>query len=164
MVIVGIDVCGSEPLLLDTWTLELPDKGSIKIVDPLPSWNELGCGDYSGFMRYNTEFTWDRETSDAVLTLGDVRYAATIYLDRKEMGSCVFTPFMLRLSGLCRGKHILEIRVLNTPANSVCGTEERYVQLEKRGVFIGTCAPLYLPLNRQKLVSGLLGPVELTPA
>ncbi len=154
----------SQALLLDTWTLELPDRGSIKIVNPLPSWNELGCGDYSGFMRYNTEFTWDRETSDAVLALGDVRYAATICLDGKDMGSCIFAPFMLRLSGLCRGKHILEIRVLNTPANSVCGTEERYTQLEKRGVFIGTYAPIYLPLDRQKLVSGLLGPVELIPA
>ncbi|MBI4283661.1 MAG: hypothetical protein HY663_04245, partial [Chloroflexi bacterium] len=123
-----------------------------------------GYGDYSGFMRYSTEFTWDQETSHAILALGNVRYAATICLDGKNIGSCVFTPFMLRLCGLCRGKHMLEIRVLNTPANLVCGTDERYMQLEKKGVFTGTAAPLYLPFDRQKVISGLLGPVELIPA
>ena len=92
-----------------------------------------------------------------------MRYAATVWLDQREVGHAVFTPFRLPITGLAKGWHTLRVEVLNTLANSICGTEERERQLERKGAFIGTYAPIYLPLDRQKILSGLLGPVVLQP-
>lgn len=148
---------------LDSWKIKLPGKNITRITNPLPSWNELGYGTYSGVIRYLTEFNWNNDFACAILDLGSVHYAATVFLDGKKTGDCVFTPFTLGLTGLTPGKHLLEVEVLNTLANSVCGTKQRYCQLEKEGVFYGTYAPIYIPLDRKKLVSGLLGPANLFP-
>jgi hypothetical protein len=152
-----------KPLLLSTWKLHFPGGTVRELKGRLPSWHELGRGDYSGFMRYTGRFHWKSPSRRALLDLGEVRYAATVRLNGKKAGDCVFSPFQLILGGLTKGWHDLEIDVLNTMANSVCGTEKRSRQLEKKGAFIGTYAPIYLPLDRLKIPSGLLGPVSLQP-
>ena len=151
---------GQEVPLKD-WELQPPKGKPLKLRGRMPSWHELGFGDYSGFMSYSTRFRWDGDTTEATLDLGEVRYAATVWLDERRVGDVVFTPFRILLSGLEKGEHTLRVDVLNTLANSICGTEEREAELEKKGAFIGTYAPLYLPLDRQKIPSGLIGPVVL---
>jgi len=152
-----------EAIELKAWTLTLPDDTERTLPTPLPSWTEIGWGGYSGFMRYRSEFQWDKEPSPAVLTLGDVRYAATVYLDGQQIGRSVFTPHCLRLEALSRGAHRLEIDVLNTLANSVFGDPDRYEELKRTGAFKGTYAPIYEPLDRARLRSGLLGPLAICP-
>lgn len=146
-------------LPLTDWQLELPEGKSFRLSKGLLSWTDLGFGNYSGFMSYTTRFQWDG--SDACLDLGEVRYAAAIWIDGRKRGDAVFTPFRVNLPGLSKGWHTLRVDVLNTLANSICGTKEREHELQEKGVFIGTYAPIYLPIDRRKVPSGLLGPVFL---
>ncbi len=157
-------LCTAGPeLALTNWQLNLPNGKLLRLQGRLRSWHELGFGTYSGFLSYTTRFSWDGISSEAILDLGQVCYAATVWLNGREVGDSVFTPFLLRLTGLTKGWHNLRVDVLNTLANSICGTEERERDLEKKGSFIGTYAPLYLPLDRKKIPSGLIGPVALRP-
>lgn len=153
----------SETIRLDSWQLRLPSKKRVQVSNPFPSWNELGFGDYSGVMIYEAEFFLQRKLDRALLELGAVNYTATVLLDGKIAGHAVFEPYTLVLKGLAPGKHRIEIEVLNTQANSICGTPERERQLEKKGAFRGTYSPIYLPIDRTKLRSGLFGPISLCP-
>ena len=150
-------------LKLVDWELELPDGQTAQLSMPLPSWNALGYPEYYGTMRYRTTFTSTADMQGAMLSLGDLRYLATVYLDGQPVGDCVFTPRSVRLRGLQPGEHRLEIEVLNTMANLVCGTDEQYRRLEESGVFRGSYAPIYIPRDKKRVISGLLGPVTLTP-
>lgn len=153
-----LDNSASVPI--DNWQLELPDGTIVKLDPRMPSWHELGWAEYCGFMRYCAEFSWEGQSS-ATLDLGTVHYAATVSLDGEKVGDCVFTPFRLRLDTLDKGKHTLEVAVLNTLANTVFGSDQRIADLEK--AFKGTYAPIYKKLDMQKLRSGLFGPVSLIP-
>ncbi|MDD3927779.1 MAG: glycosyl hydrolase, partial [bacterium] len=157
--------CGdtSRAIPLDKWRLVLPDGKTQELVSGLQSWEAIGFGDYSGFMRYCTEFEWDYNEAGAMLSMGRICYAASIYLDGNPVGRSVFTPFELELEINGKGEHTLEIHILNTLANSVCGTESRYRELEGKGLFAGTYAPKYIPIDRKKLTSGLFGPVVILP-
>lgn len=150
-------------MTLDQWDLELPDGQSAQIGMPLPAWNALGYAEYHGAMRYRTTFSWNGDAPTAILDLGEVRYAATVYLDGEQVGDCVWTPKRITLHGLLPGEHRLDVEVVNTMANLVCGTEARYRALEESGVFRGTYSPIYIPRDRHRVISGLLGPVTLTP-
>lgn len=153
----------SEAILLDHWRLKLPNGKTVSLPPPFPSWNDLGFAAYSGVMTYQAEFVLGAGLDHACLDLGVVSYAATVLLDGKIAGHAVFNPYTLHLQRLTPGRHCLEIEVMNTPANAVCGTPERSRQLEREGAFRGTYAPIYLPLDRTKLRSGLFGPVTLVP-
>ena len=147
---------------LQRWTLVLPDGRKKKLCQPLPSWNDIGYGGYTGFMRYRTNFSWKVAASYGILSLGRVCYAATVYLDGIKICDSIFTPHRIILKGLKKGAHTLEIDVLNTPANEIIGDEHRFQRLEKKGFFNGTYAPIYVPIDRERLTSGLLGPVKLS--
>ncbi|MHB0946695.1 MAG: glycosyl hydrolase [Sedimentisphaerales bacterium] len=151
----------TENILIEKWTLETPDGKKLNLTAPLPDWKQLGFGGFTGFMRYSCEFLWDKDCEIAMLSLGELRYAAAIRLDSKKIGDCVFSPFKISLGNLNRGKHLLEIDVLNTLASSVFGDVEKLKQLRSRKVFKGTYAPLYEKLDMTKLRCGLLGPVKL---
>jgi len=149
-------------LPLENWQLTLPDGTCRRLRGEFPSWHELGHGAYFGFLRYTTRFRWtSRSTLSALLDLGEVHYAAAIRLNGQEVCKAAFTPFCVVLNNLTRGENLLEIDVLNTPANAICGTEEVERKLERQGAFVGTYAPIYLPLDRKKIPSGLFGPVTL---
>lgn len=150
-------------MVLTAWELELPDGRVVDVAHPLPSWQELGWGEYSGCMRYRARFDWPGHGRGASLCLGTLCYAATVWLDGRKLGDCVFTPFRLAVEELAAGGHLLEIAVLNTPANEVFGSEQRIARLAEQGAFKGTYAPIYRGLDMRKLRSGLLGPATLTP-
>ena len=151
----------TEAVALEEWVLETPDGKSRTLGSLLPDWGELGFPGFTGFMRYRCKFTWDKEGGNAMLSLGELCYAATIFLDGCKIGDCVFTPFTLQLKNLSRGNHVLEIDVLNTSANAVFGDKARLKSLRSAQVFKGTYAPLYEKLDTAKLRSGLFGPVGL---
>ena len=86
-----------------------------------------------------------------------IRYGAEVFLDDERVAVAPFRPYRVMLSGLRCGEHRLSIRVLNTPANAVCGTSQRERESFPEG------GPSYLVYDRQKLRSGLFGPVTVTP-
>ena len=65
----------------------------------------------------------------------------------------------MNLGSLDKGRHTLEIRVLNTMANSAFGDAAKVEELRAHGAFKGTYASIYEPRDREKLTSGLFGPV-----
>jgi hypothetical protein len=153
-----------EPLVLSDWQVILPDGTDMhtRIDGRGPTWDELGWPEYSGWVTYRTEFDWPC-TISAVLDLGLVHHGAEISLDGQTVGSAPFRPYQIQIPELALGHHILEVRVLNTWANEVCGTPERRRQLDEQGVFEHTYASDYLRFDVRKLRSGLLGPVKLMP-
>jgi hypothetical protein len=126
-------------------------------LNALSDWTTLGFAGYTGFMRYSTEFEWTN-TGDAVLALGELCYAATVFLDGRKIQDCLFQPLKIKLGNLSKGTHLLEIDVLNTMANSIFGDEKKLKALRNSGAFNGTYAEFYEQRDMEKLKSGLLGP------
>ncbi len=154
-------IANGEQIKPENWILKLPSGRQIPLKEPLPSWNDLGYQGYSGVMTYRAEFICRKDAKIAILELGKVCYAATVFVDNKKAGDVIFTPFKIVLKDLKKGKHQLKIQVMNTPASSICGDRKKLRMLEEKGVFNGTYAPIYLSIDRQKLTSGLLGPVRI---
>ena len=144
-------------LVPSDWKLTLPDGKGFKIKDSWPDWNELGWPEYTGWMTYSAPLHWPYTTMTALLDLGEVCYGAEVFLDDERVAVAPFRPYQVMLSRLRQGEHRLSIRVLNTPANAVCGTPRR----EKEAFPDG--GPSHLVYDRQKLRSGLFGPVTVTP-
>lgn len=153
----------AKEVVIDRWTVKTPDGKKINLESTLPTWEQLGFPGFTGFMRYSGEFVWDNKDSKAMLSFEKLNYTATVWLDGCKVGDCIFTPFELPVGNLIAGKHLLEIDVLNTQANSVFGDEEKLQKLRSARVFKGTYAPLYEKLDMAKLRSGLLGHVKLLP-
>jgi len=145
------------PVQLSGWKLALPSGRVVVIDKEWPDWGELGFPTYTGWMTYTIEFEWPYSTNMAMLDLGEVCYGAEIILDGKKVAVVAFRPYRVTVSGLIRGKHRLDIRVLNTMANEVCGTRDHEKTLFKDS------PPLYLTRDRRKIRSGLFGPVTLIP-
>jgi hypothetical protein len=148
-------VTGKEQVI-SNWTLHTPDGKMLKL-NALSDWTTLGFAGYTGFMRYSTEFEWTN-TGDAVLALGELCYAATVFLDGRKIQDCLFQPLKIKLGNLSKGTHLLEIDVLNTMANSIFGDEKKLKALRNSGAFNGTYAEFYEQRDMEKLKSGLLGP------
>jgi hypothetical protein len=151
------------PVVLDHWEIELPDGSRVTHAMPLPSWSTLELATYSGWIRYRTCFEYEAAQNDAILDMGQVCYGAQVFMDGNEIGRSAFGPHRLTIGSLKRGRHLLEIRVLNTSANQVAGTPEREEAHRREGVFRGTYSDHYLPMDKQKLRSGLFGPVRIIP-
>ena len=80
----------STALSLDRWQLKLPDGKKIQVDPPMPSWNELGWADYTGFMRYKEAFSWKIAATKAMFCQGHVNYAASVLFDGMNIGDCLF--------------------------------------------------------------------------
>jgi len=146
-----------EPRNLLRWTVTLPDGAERSLEGAWPTWAELGHATYAGWMVYRTDLSWTSCSETALLDLGDVGYGAEVLLDGQEVAQVPFRPYRALVPGLTRGEHTIEVRVLNTPASEVCGTRQR--EIERFGL-----APNQKVLpDRDKLRSGLFGPVRLIP-
>ncbi|NQU39006.1 MAG: hypothetical protein HQ523_03550 [Lentisphaerae bacterium] len=154
----------AEVVTLAQWSVTTPDGEEHPLQNKLADWCTLGFGGFTGVMRYRCEFVWESGATRAVLALGDVCYAATVLLDGRRIGDCVFAPFKVTLADLSKGMHVLEVDVLNTPANAIYGDDETLAERRAEKVFKGTYAFLYEPQDISKLRSGLFGPVTLSTA
>ncbi len=75
---------------------------------------------YSGSAVYETDFTLPAEKvgKAGLLDLGDVRYAAGVYLNGQSLGTAIMSPFRFKVpDGVLRQKNALQIVVTNTSAN-----------------------------------------------
>ena len=171
LILDGVDSWHSEPVIEeagnaivpDHWDIELPNGSRVTRSIPLPSWHELELDTYSGWISYHTCFDYEADQSNAILDMGEVCYGAKVFMNGKEIGRSAFRPHRFIMGNLKQGRHLLEIRVLNTLANQVAGTSEREETHRRKGVFRGTYSNHYLPMDKQKLRSGLFGPVRIIP-
>jgi hypothetical protein len=135
----------------------------------LKSWTELGDEEtqrFGGTARYRIEFETPQASADEwVLDLGDVREAARVRLNGKQIAPALSLPFRVRLGPLEQRRNVLEIDVTNLGANRIRDMDRRGVKwrLMKE---IDIVNIQYQPFDASQwdiAPSGLLGPVILIP-
>lgn len=166
---------GSAVPLTDAWQIEFL-AGGPKLPPPLKimrlkSWTELGgdaAKNFGGTARYRLEFELPAGVAadDWLLDLGDVRESARVRLNGVEIATAWSLPFRLRVGPhLKPGRNVLELDVTNLAAN-------RIRDLDRRGVDWKIMHEInfvnldYRPFDASAwpdTLSGLLGPVTLTP-
>ncbi len=142
--------CGKVITLTD-WTVTGPD-GVARKLDALLPWPQLGFGDYTGFVNYETTFDW--QGGELLLTLGEVRFGAVVTLNGETV-SLPMAPHTLQRV-LPAGRYTLQVKVLNSNANSLYSGEDM-----GRSHFEGHYWYLY-QFERAYCDCGLLGPVQIT--
>ncbi len=83
-------------------------------------WSCLIGKDYSGSCVYETTFTLPEEKTgkEGEISLGDVHFAASIYLNDRFLGTSLMSPYSLKIpAGLLDKENELKIVVTNTSAN-----------------------------------------------
>ncbi|MDA3880337.1 MAG: glycosyl hydrolase [Prolixibacteraceae bacterium] len=171
---------GDKNALNADWTLtfvtggpELPKP--VKITK-LGSWTELAGDSYkafSGTAVYKTSFT--KPSGDAKiyrLDLGKVAYSARVKLNGKELATVISAPYAVVIPASdLKEENSLEISVSNLMGNRVADMERKG---EPYKIFYNTNFPahdrgnrgtdgMFTTLGWEPQVSGLLGPVSLTP-
>ncbi|MDH7602915.1 MAG: glycosyl hydrolase [Armatimonadota bacterium] len=77
---------------------------------------------YSGTVTYRTQFELDRSYPSLVLDLGDVRDAASVYVNGELVGKRLWAPYRFELAArVSPGVNELVIEVRNNPANLILG-------------------------------------------
>ncbi len=110
----------------------------------LGDWAAQGLTAYSGGIRYQTTFTLDALSSQAVLDLGKVRGTAEVRVNGRNAGVRVWSPYQFDIAALCEvGENTVEVLVLNTLAP-----------------YLDAVSPTHYVRPGQK-VSGLFGPVQM---
>ncbi|MFJ9889431.1 glycosyl hydrolase [Streptomyces sp. NPDC091287] len=127
------------PVALDgDWTFRFDRDGAQSLTRPLGSWTELDAR-HSGEADYEKTVELDADTLAGrrwTLDLGTVRETAHIVVNDRPLGSRLWPPYRIDITEALRpGRNTVRVRVTNTGANT-------------RG---------------EKVVSGLIGPVEMRP-
>lgn len=110
----------------------------------LGAWAEQGLETYAGGVRYGTTFVLDGLPDGPLsLDLGRVRGTAEVWLNGKQVGVRILSPYRFDLGGAVDGENRLEVLVLNTLAP-----------------YLNAVSPTHYVRPGQEL-SGLFGPVQL---
>lgn len=113
----------SEPQVKDTFVL-----------NSLKSWTELPCEALKvniGTGVYSTSFQLNQVLKDAeyILSLGDVRESAHVFVNGQDAGTVWAAPFECRIGNLLKvGENTLRVEVTNLPANRIADYDKRNVE------------------------------------
>jgi len=127
----------------------------------LGDWSYQIGSAYSGSCVYETKFTLPDETAgkEGEIDLGDVCFAASVYLNDKFLGTSLMPPYSLKIpSDLLEKENKLKIVVTNTSANWYCCTD----YFNKWD--INELSPYFeaeLEYAKDSVSGGLYGPVTL---
>lgn len=127
----------------------------------LGDWSYLVGSAYSGSCVYETTFTLPDEAVGKAgrINLGDVRFAATVYLNDRFLGASLMPPYSLKIpAGLLGKENNLKIVVTNTSANWYTKTD----YFDKWS--INELSPYFeteLDYAKDSVSGGLYGPVVL---
>jgi hypothetical protein len=155
-------IAGGDVQLVPEDELPVPYEGEPA---PLADWSEWPLPPFSGAIAYEFELLVADELIERplLLDLGQVFWTAHIELNGESVGDMLWAPYVLDVTGYVRaGTNRLRVTVANTLANDICRPE---VEAEARER--GWCNPYVertLPMMREDLRSGLLGPVRLLVA
>lgn len=139
------------------------------VTSQLQSWTDLAGEEgqrFAGTARYRLELEVTSREADAwLLDLGDVREAARVRLDGKDVGAVCCLPYRIRLGALERGRHILEIDVTSSAANRIRDLDRRKVawRTMKDADIVNIHYRPFAASEWDIAPSGLLGPVTLVP-
>ena len=138
-------------------------------------WQAVGLGDwrtyfgdwFSGEVAYRVSFRGDAvEMCSAVeIDLGEVCYAAEVWLNGERIGSRAWAPFSLRVAGekIVR-QNQLEVRVTNTLANLMQSPDVRRDWAARQDpAYRNVYDKRATDFEKESLPSGLIGPVRLVP-
>ena len=155
------------------WQLEFLDGGpDLPAAATLPgpaSWTTLAdprAQAFSGTARYRVRFDAPQiKADDWLLDLGDVREAARVRLNGKDLGVVWSLPFQLRVGALRPRGNVLEIDVTNLPANRIRNLDVRKVDWKIMGdANLASLRYKALDASRWDVEpSGLNSPVKLVP-
>ena len=124
-------------------------------------WANIIGSDYSGSGVYEAEFVLpvDKIGKEGEIDLGDVRYAAEVYLNDKPLGTAFMSPYRVRIpDGVLAENNKLKIVVTNTSANWYVHTD----YFDKWN--IKELSPYFeaeLKFAKDLVSGGLYGPVTL---
>jgi hypothetical protein len=144
------------------WTLEVPNLPPQN--RPLGDWSaEQATSGFSGIATYRKEFDlpsgW-QVGKPILLSLGQLHSSAEVFCNGKSAGILIQGPWQAELSDCVKaGRNTLEIRVANLWNNHVMDMPYSRSKLPAPGY--GLTEALYGPRQRQRLPSGLLGPVSI---
>jgi hypothetical protein len=127
-------------------------------VEELCDWCGFLGGDFSGKVRYRTEFEWNG-AGDLELDLGKVHWSCSLKFNGKPFGYRFFGPFRWRVTPR-KGRNVIEVVVANTLANALSShaLRDRITRdFPPRSPYEDRLREFDL----SNLESGLLGPVML---
>jgi hypothetical protein len=158
--------------LTGTWKVSFLDGGpSVPAAfdtSDLGSWtNQTGEAyqNFSGTALYRLEFDV-KETSPALLDLGEIAHTAKVRINGKHAGTCWAPPHRLDAGGLLvAGKNVLEVEVTNLAANRISDLDRRKVRWKAFHEinFVNIDYKNFDASDWKPMPSGLLGPVKLIP-
>lgn len=127
----------------------------------LGDWSSLIGSAYSGSCAYETTFTLPDEMIGKIgkISLGDVRFAATVYLNERCLGTALMPPYNLNIpEDLLVKENKLKIVVTNTSANWYTHTDyfDKWSTRELSPYF-----ETELDYAKDSVSGGLYGPVVL---
>ena len=127
----------------------------------LGDWSCLIGSAYSGSGVYEAEFTLPTEKigKEGEIALGDVCYAAQVYLNDKLLGNALVPPYRLKIpAGLLQKENKLKIVVTNTSANWYLHTDyfDKWSIKELSPYFEAE-----LEYTKDSVSGGLYGPVTI---
>jgi hypothetical protein len=146
------------------WELKLEGKS---MTGPLRPWSDLGMSGYWGEGMYQKSFRYTGPVPEGGLwlDLGEVRYAAHVWLNGRDLGPRAWGPYRWEVSDAIRpGENTLQVEVANTRANELAGDAARFNEIEKRGWLKNSYVKMYLKFDQEMVPSGLIGPVILATA
>ncbi len=150
----------------------IPKNQTIDRLDSWTTFEDEGCRDFSGTAAYTISFDRPKiESEGYLLSLGEVKESAKIFLNEKEVGTLIGPTYQLYLDAdSLKDKNVLEIRVSNLMANRIASMDRKRMFWKK---FYNVNFPARLEENRlrglfvashwEPMNSGLLGPVFLSP-
>jgi hypothetical protein len=110
----------------------------------LGDWKDQGLPAYSGGIRYQTTFTLESVGTHLTLDLGKVRGTAEVWINGRNAGVRVWSPYQFDVSALCQqGENTVEVLILNTLAP-----------------YLDAVSPTHY-VRPGQTISGLFGPVRL---
>jgi hypothetical protein len=173
-------VAGRSVAVEGLWTLQFvaggPALPAERTLDRLASWTTFAGEDvkaFSGTAMYSAHFPRPGERANLWrLDLGRVHESAHVRLNGRDLETLIGPHFRLTVTDdQLRASNLLEVRVTNLMANRIAALDRAGVPWK---MFYNVNFPSRLPENRgpdglftaarwEPLVSGLLGPVTLTP-
>ncbi|MES2279456.1 MAG: glycosyl hydrolase [Bacteroidota bacterium] len=174
------EAAGDPVNIAGNWTLKFMEGGPTLPADiktnELKSWTELGGDDakaFSGTGSYTTTFSKPAKVATAwTLDLGKVHEEAEVYLNGVKLATLIGPQYTLTIpSSLLKPVNKLEVRVANLMANRIIDMDKKSIPYR---IFYNTNFPshgrdsrgadgLFTAIKWDPKVSGLVGPVTLTP-
>lgn len=158
--------------LKNNWTLSFvvsePQINKTIQIDSLYSWTHIDEPNFNtnmGTAKYSTTFAIDNiDANEYLLSLGDVRESARVYINNKEVITLFSVPFQVHIGQYIKtGVNTLDIEVTNLPANRIADYDRRGIEWRKFNEinFVDVNYKNTKYDNWDIIPSGLLGPVVI---